>query len=106
MNTACNFLKRRGRNPVENREEPPDSPAARHSRPDETAMARERSDEVAAALAELSPSLRAAIVLTGLHGMSVQEAARVEGCLAATLYWRVHQARKLLRERLSEKGEA
>ena len=106
MNTACNFLKRRARNPVEHREEPPDALVARHSHPDEAAMAREMKDDVAAALGELSPSLRAAIVLTGIHGMSVEEAARAEGCLAATMYWRVHQARKLLRARLSARGGA
>ena len=103
MNTTCNFLKRRKRSPVEHREEPPDPPAARHARPDETAMARESDAQLRAALAELSPSLRAAIVLTTIHGMSVREAAQAEGCLAATLYWRVHQARKILREKLGEK---
>lgn len=102
MNTARNFLKRRARNPVEHRDEPPDAPAARHLQPDEKAMAHESDARVTAALAELPPSLRAAIVLTALHGLSAQEAARVEGCLTATLYWRVHQARKQLRARLAE----
>ena len=104
MNTTRNFLKRRTRNPVEHRETPPDSPGARHAHPDERAMAREDDAQLTAALAELSPALRSAIVLTTIHGMSVREAAQAEGCLTATLYWRVHQARKLLRVRLSEEG--
>ena len=92
MNTACSFLKRRKRNPVENREEPPDPPAVSLSQPAATAMAREMNDQVAAALAECSPSLRAAIVLIGIYGMSVREAAHAARCLAATMYWRVHLA--------------
>ena len=106
MNTTCNFLKRRTRNPVEHREAPPDLSVARHSHPDETVMSREADAQLTAALAELSPPLRAAIVLTTVHGMSVREAAHAEGCLAATLYWRVHQARKLLRASLSKEGGA
>ena len=102
VNTTRNFLKRRKRNAVECREEPPDQPVARHSHPDETVMALERIEQVAAALAELAPCLRTAIVLTAIHGMSVREAANAEGCLAATMYWRVHQARRLLRTRLAE----
>jgi RNA polymerase sigma-70 factor (ECF subfamily) len=90
---------------VEHREVPPDLPVAVHSHPDETVMAREADAQLTAALAELAPSLRSAIVLTKIHGMSVREAARAEGCLAATLYWRVHQARKLLRARLAQEGE-
>jgi hypothetical protein len=34
--------------------------------------------------------------------MSMKEAAKAEQCLMATLYWRVHQARKLLWEQLGE----
>ena len=33
-------------------------------------------------------------------GLSVAEAARIEGCTIPTIYWRVHQARKLLKQRL------
>lgn len=104
MNTTYNFLKRRGRNPVECREDLPDEPGARHLQPDERAVARESDAQLTSALAELSPALRAALVMTTVQGMSVREAARVEGCLVATLCWRVHQARKLLRARLLDGG--
>jgi RNA polymerase sigma-70 factor (ECF subfamily) len=105
MNTTCTFLKRRSRNPVEHRDRPPDPPAARHSHPDERLMSQEDDAQLTAALADLSPSLRAAIVLTTIQGMTVREVAQAEGCLAATLYWRLHQARKQLRVSLSPKGE-
>ena len=104
VNTALNFLRRRKRNPVETREELPDAPAARHSQPDETVMAREQDHQVATALAELTPNLRVAIVLTCIQGLSVREAAKAANCPAGTMYWRVHQARKHLRKKIPEDG--
>ena len=56
--------------------------------------------EVDRALRDLSPKLRAAIVLTAIQQLSPSEAAGVENCSTATMYWRVHQARKLLKQRL------
>jgi RNA polymerase sigma-70 factor (ECF subfamily) len=52
------------------------------------------------AIAELSPALRAAMLLTTVEGFSPEEAAVVEGCTAANIHWRVHKARKILKERL------
>lgn len=100
LNTAYSFLDRRKRTAVESRDVLPDIPAARHEGPLETMLRSERRDEIEAALAELSPKLRAAIVLTVIQQVSVSEAARIEGCTSATMYWRVHQARKLLQARL------
>ena len=102
MNTTHNFLKRRIRNPVEHRQNPPDSPGGKNWSPTETIMGMESDARVTKALEALSPPLRAAIVLTAIQGMSLKEAAKAEHCLMATLYWRVHQARKLLRKQLGE----
>jgi DNA-directed RNA polymerase specialized sigma24 family protein len=65
------------------------------------AAAREDDRRVRAALERLRPGLRRALVLTVMEGMSVEEAARAEGCVKATMYWRVHQARKVLKAELS-----
>ena len=70
--------------------------------PDRSALQVELNEEIRAALAELSPKLRAAIVLTALHDVDVSEAARIEGCTTATMYWRIHQARKQLSGRLAK----
>lgn len=102
MNTTHNFLKRRTRNPVEHRETPPDSPGGKSWSPTETIMGKESDARVTKALESLSPPLRAAIVLTAIQGLSLKDAAKAEHCLMATMYWRVHQARKLLRNRLGE----
>jgi len=56
------------------------------------------------ALSELSPRLRAAITMIAIQGMTTRDAAQACGCLPATLSWRVHQARKILRERLNHQG--
>ena len=100
MNTAHSFLARRARRPLEHQAEPPDRPD-RAPGPDGTLAAKESDAEVERAMADLSPSLRAAISLTAIQGLDVREAARAEGCLAATMYWRVHEARKRLKKRLA-----
>ena len=70
-------------------------------RPDQAALHRELDQQITAALASLSTKLRAAIVLTGLQQHSPDEAAELEGCSVATMYWRIHEARRLLEERLA-----
>lgn len=101
MNTTHTFLNRKKRNPVENREDPPDAAGPVNALPLELLIGRESDSQLTAALNELPPTLRSAITLTCIHGFSVKEAAEAEGCLAATLYWRVHRARKLLRATLT-----
>ena len=55
---------------------------------------------VEVALGELPPKLRAAMVLVTLGRLEISEAARIEGCTRATMYWRIHEARKRLKQRL------
>lgn len=69
--------------------------------PDDAILQRELDQQIATALASLSAKLRAAIVLTGLQQLSPNEAAELEGCSVATMYWRIHEARRLLEERLA-----
>lgn len=98
-NTTYNFLRSRKNSPMVDRDEVPDKPDSA-ANPSAALMNKEFGSEIEAALAELSPVLRSAIMLVGIQGMSTSEAAEIEGCLAATMYWRVHQARKLLNSRL------
>ncbi len=101
VNTATDFLRRKGRCPIDcpgdlSRE------SGNASCPAGSLMARELDEVVGETLELLSPSLRAAVVLTMIHGFSAREAAKMEGCLPATMYWRVHQARNFLKKRLAE----
>ena len=54
-----------------------------------------------AALAELPPKLRAAMVLVTIERLDVAEAAKIEGCARPTMYWRLHEARKRLKKSLA-----
>jgi RNA polymerase sigma-70 factor, ECF subfamily len=101
MNTTHSFLKRQSRSPVvfqAELSEPPNSPAT----PDRTMIAVEQLARTEAAIADLSPKLRAAIVLTAIQGLSPSEAAEIEGCGDSTMYWRIHEARKQLKQSLRE----
>lgn len=102
MNTAHSFLVRRRRAPVSFCGELPDCPQTRSGGPAATAMQQELEAAVVAALGELPPKLRAAVALTSIEQLDVAEAARIEGCTRATMYWRIHEARKRLRRRLED----
>lgn len=56
--------------------------------------------EIDAAIARLSPPLRTAIVLVCVQQLDISEAASLEGCTTNTMYSRLHEARKKLREYL------
>jgi RNA polymerase sigma-70 factor (ECF subfamily) len=99
MNTTYSFLRKKSRNPVDNNIEAAEQ-ADNSSDPSGAMMTKETDSQISRALACLSASLRSAITLTAIHGMNVKEAAAAEGCLAATMYWRVHEARKRLRGKL------
>jgi RNA polymerase sigma-70 factor, ECF subfamily len=80
---------------------PPDEFHSKSNPPESVLLHRELDEQIQAALAELSPKLRAAIVLTGFRSFTAEEAAEMEGCTASTMYWRIHEARRLLELRLA-----
>jgi RNA polymerase sigma-70 factor (ECF subfamily) len=100
MNTTHSFLAGRGRSPVGFHAELPETAQTRHPQPESAAMEAELQTAIEAALGELSPKLRGAVVLTALQRLDVREAARIEGCTTATMYWRIHEARRQLKKRL------
>ena len=68
--------------------------------PRDAMEARETSLEIQAALAELPPDQRAAIVLVDLEGYSVEEAAQILECPTGTVKSRCFRGRAKLAERL------
>jgi len=66
--------------------------------------------QLAAALCEaiddLSDSLRTTLILVCLEGIRHDEAAQILGCPEGTIAWRVHEARRKLRENLAQRGFA
>jgi len=101
-NRALSHCRSRRRKPVVPLDGMLEPAASASSRPDSEARRREFEGRVEAALSELSEELRAAITLVGIDGMSVDDAASVLGCPKATVYWRLHKARKRLRETMGE----
>jgi len=102
MNTTHAHLARAARSPVDYDSELAEHPPAEGPGPEQMAIGGETLSKVDAAIRGLSPKLRAAIVLTTLQQMDVREAARIEGCSRATMYWRLHEARRQLRTQLDE----
>ena len=100
MNCAKSFLAKRARSPVEHRDTLPEQAAGPGSDPGDATAAGELDARIREALSELSPKLRSAIVLVVMQEVGVTEAARVERCAAATMYWRVHEARRQLKRKL------
>lgn len=99
LNTTVSFLRKKQRMPVATETDLAvlvDGAAL----PNDQIAANETDCLIAKALASLSPRLRAAISLTALDGLEAAEAARIENCSLATMYWRIHHARRLLRKKL------
>ncbi len=101
VNTALSFLRRRPARAWElAADDPATEPVAGGHAPDRACLGRELGDEIDRAMAALPAHLRVAVTLTMIEGMTVPAAADVAGCLAATMYWRVHAARKRLKRQL------
>ncbi len=66
------------------------------STPEDDGIARQRWAEFCARVAKLPEKLRAAYVLVEVHGLSGEEAARALEIPAATVWTRLHYARKQL----------
>lgn len=102
MNTARGFLAGQSRSPVGFHPDLPERAQTRNPQPECAAMEAELESAVEDALGQLSPTLRGAIVLTSLQSFDTKEAARIEGCTTATMYWRIHEARRQLKKRLAK----
>ena len=74
--------------------------------PDEAAQRAQELKRLAAALEELPHDLRTAYVLCDLEELPGVEAARVLGIRAGTLWRRLHEARRALREAIDPTGGA
>lgn len=68
--------------------------------PEEASMSEEFRKQLEKAIDELPLVYRTTFSLVVFQGMSHQEAARVLGCSENTVSWRMHEARKILKERL------
>jgi RNA polymerase sigma-70 factor (ECF subfamily) len=65
---------------------------------------RECFNTLSEAMDSLSETLRTTLVLVCVDGQSHADAARILGCPEGTVAWRIHEARRKLRERLTAAG--
>jgi RNA polymerase sigma-70 factor (ECF subfamily) len=56
------------------------------------------------AIDDLSDTLRTTLVLVAVDGLSHSEASEILGCPEGTIAWRIHEARKKIRQYLNDKG--
>ena len=72
--------------------------------PGQTAVARQQYQALAAGIDSLSDTLRTTLILVCVDGLSHEEAAQVLGAPEGTIAWRVHEARRKLREFMAGRG--
>jgi RNA polymerase sigma-70 factor, ECF subfamily len=107
INVSLNALRRRKRVDASDiadprLPEPAADPTQGQTDPRHAAQAIELYGKLAKALDQLSPTLRATVVLVLLDGTPQKEAAEALGCSEGTIAWRVHEARRRLREVLGD----
>ena len=110
VNASLTFLKKKGRErnrtPFDESLQVAGASRASASAPEGTSAAVELESRLGEAVGGLPGHFRAAFALVVNQGLSHAEAARVLGCSENTVSWRMHKARRLLRDRLkSSPGE-
>jgi RNA polymerase sigma-70 factor (ECF subfamily) len=106
VNLTINHLKRRGRTrPADENDPRVEATSVGEGHPDDPARALEKRRfyaRLVAALDALPETLKATVVLVSFQGLSHRIVAEILGCSEGTVSWRIHEARKQLRERLGE----
>lgn len=105
MNTVHDAVARRRRSPINDRVELPRNAAMRDAGVGAEVERDEVDSAVSRALHALPSKLRAVIILVAIEELEPAAAARIEGCTRATIYWRLHEARKRLARALREQEE-
>src|SRR5262249_43796812 len=80
-------------------------PAPPLQRPDDDTERRQLLDRLHQAITELPPELRAPLVLCDMEEMPGAEAARVLDLREGTLWRRLHEARKALRDKMERSAK-
>ena len=108
VNEANRALEKRARRPagVSIGARELELPAAPEEEPSRQAEFSELRRALARALAELPPTLRTAIVLRDVEGLSTQEAAEIAGVGQAAFKSRLHQARLRVRDAIGDEALA
>lgn len=107
VNVCLNALRKRKRRATSDLDdpripEPVADPQQGRTDPRRAAELTQLYGRLGAALDGLSPSLRTTVVLVLLQGLPHKEAAVILGCPEGTIAWRIHEARRRLRDELAD----
>ncbi len=72
--------------------------------PGHNALARQQHEALCAGIDALSDTLRTTLILVCVDGLSHEDAAQVLGAPEGTIAWRVHEARRKLKEFMAGRG--
>jgi RNA polymerase sigma-70 factor (ECF subfamily) len=103
-NTVTDELRRR--RPVDSLDDMNQPPASAEQGPQEVADHHAVQEAVRLAISELPPRYRDIILLQVFHEMTYAEIARRLRLPLGTVMWRMNMAKRLLRKRLSDAGQA
>ena len=98
-NNAYSFLRKRKLNCISFNDllEPV---ASKLDHPDSKMHREELQLEINNALSTLTPELRATLLLITVDEVPIDEAVEILNCNKATIYWRIHKARKMVKKAL------
>ncbi len=100
VNTALDFVRKRGRVSFTNLVDPP---PAKEENPEQRAMRAQAHDWIETGLQRLSDRERAALILRDVEGMPAAEVARAMGCSTATVRSHIANARIKFRKYREER---
>ncbi|MBI2895426.1 MAG: sigma-70 family RNA polymerase sigma factor [Deltaproteobacteria bacterium] len=102
VNLSLNVLRKRKRTASVDPSDPRLGPPQGGSDPSADVEARKLYARLVEALDQLSLSLRTTVVLVAIEGLAHKDVAEILGCSEGTIAWRIHQARRLLKDRLGD----
>ena len=97
-NEALNHIRKNAKQPMSLENIYIDTTAKEKT--DGSLLSREAFGEISTAMAEIPEHLRTAITLVAIEETSTNDAAEIMNCTPATVYWRLHKARKILKQKL------
>jgi RNA polymerase sigma-70 factor (ECF subfamily) len=75
-----------------------------HGDPATTSQQRQLASALCDGIDALSDTLRTTLILVCIDGVAHEDASKILGCPEGTVAWRVHEARRKLREYLTSRG--
>jgi len=99
-NLCIDYLRHKKRFPEDSLDDQAELLPAYGNNPHDNLESSELMDNIMAAVDSLPVSQRTVVVLREMQGMRLKEISKILNCSESTIRWRLHYARKKLREKL------